>query len=177
HVVNSDANGDFKLNLELGFEYVISFKKEGFNDQSMIVNTDVGNIADTSVYTLKNWKVNMSDNMTNSLRTDFMSFLLNKPAGRIYFNKKKKEFTSDGVYVNLFKRQIKGISKSTQALLAQAAEDKKQLEIENLKMEAAQKMNEIFLLKQSQDLVEAEIRKKESEILAQRLEKEKSDQA
>ncbi|HRN41551.1 MAG TPA: SpoIIE family protein phosphatase [Vicingus sp.] len=177
HVVNSDANGDFKLNLELGFEYVISFKKEGFNDQSMIVNTDVGNIADTSVYTLKNWKVNMSDNMANSLSTDFMSFLLNKPAGKIYFNKKKKEFTSDGVYVNLFKRQIKGISKSTQALLAQAAEDKKQLEIENLKMEAAQKMNEIFLLKQSQDLVEAEIRKKESEILAQRLEKEKSDQA
>lgn len=177
HVVNSDANGDFKLNLELGFEYVISFKKEGFNDQSMIVNTDVGNIADTSVYTLKNWKVNMSDNLANSLSTDFMSFLLNKPAGKIYFNKKKKEFTSDGVYVNLFKRQIKGISKSTQALLAQAAEDKKQLEIENLKMEAAQKMNEIFLLKQSQDLVEAEIRKKESEILAQRLEKEKSDQA
>lgn len=177
HVVNSDANGDFKLNLELGFEYVISFKKEGFNDQSIIVNTDVGNITDTSIYTLKNWKVNMSDNLANSLSTDFMSFLLNKPAGKIYFNKKKKEFTSDGVYVNLFKRQIKGISKSTQALLAQAAEDKKQLEIENLKMEAAQKMNEIFLLKQSQDLVEAEIRKKETEILAQRLEKEKSDQA
>lgn len=177
HVINSDVNGDFKLNLELGFEYVISFKKEGFNDQSIIVNTDVGNITDTSVYTLKNWKVNMSDNMANSLSTDFMSFLLNKPAGKIYFNKKKKEFTSDGIYVNLFKRQIKGISKSTQALLAQAAEDKKQLEIENLKMEAAQKMNEIYLLKQSQDLIEAEIRKKETEILAQRLEKEKSDQA
>ncbi|MGE0562482.1 MAG: SpoIIE family protein phosphatase [Flavobacteriales bacterium] len=175
HVTTSDANGNFNLNLELGFEYVISFKKENFNDYTIIVNTDVGDITDTSVYTLKNWKINMSDNMANSISTDFMSFLLNKPSGKIYFNKKKKTFTSDGVYVNLFKRQLRGISKSTQALLAQAAEDKKQLEIENLKMEAAQKMNEIYLLKQSQDLIEAEIEKKEAEILAQKLEAEKNE--
>lgn len=175
HVTTADANGNFNLNLELGFEYVISFKKENFNDYTIIVNTDVGEITDTTVYTLKNWKVNMSDNMATSISTDFMSFLLNKPSGKIYFNKKKKEFTSDGIYINLFKRQLRGISKSTQALLAQAAEDKKQLEIENLKMEAAQKMNEIYLLKQSQDLIEAEIKKKEAEILAQKLEKEKNE--
>ena len=175
HVTTADANGNFNLNLELGFEYVISFKKENFNDYTIVVNTDVGEITDTTVYTLKNWKVNMSDNMATSISTDFMSFLLNKPSGKIYFNKKKKEFTSDGIYINLFKRQLRGISKSTQALLAQAAEDKKQLEIENLKMEAAQKMNEIYLLKQSQDLIEAEIKKKEAEILAQKLEKEKNE--
>ncbi len=175
HVTTSDVNGNFNLNLELGFEYVISFKKESFNDYSIIVNTDVGDITDTSVYSLKNWVVTMSDNMATSISTDFMSFLLNKPSGKIYFNKKKKEFTSDGVYVNLFKRQLRGISKSTQALLAQAAEDKKQLEIENLKMEASQKMNEIYLLKQSQDLIEADIKKKEAEILAQKLEAEKKE--
>lgn len=175
--LQSDVNGLFTINLELGFEYVISFKKEGFNDHVIIVNADVGNIADTSVYSLNNWKVQINDNIAAALSTDFMSFLLNKPAGKIFFNRKKKKFMSDGGYVNLFKRQIKGISKSAQVLLAQAAEDKKKMEIENLKMEASQKMNEIYLLKQSQDLIEAEITKKEAEILAQRLEKEKSNQA
>lgn len=90
HVTTADANGNFNLNLELGFEYVISFKKENFNDYTIIVNTDVGEITDTTVYTLKNWKVNMSDNMATSISTDFMSFLLNKPSGKIYFNKKRK---------------------------------------------------------------------------------------
>ncbi|MCC7332144.1 MAG: SpoIIE family protein phosphatase [Flavobacteriales bacterium] len=177
YTTDSDAKGNFALNLELGFEYVISFKKEGFNDQSVLINTNVGDISDTTVYKLPDWTVSMSDNMANSLSTDFMSFLLNKPADKIYFNSKKKVFTADGVYVNLFKRQLKGIKKSTQILLAQAAEDKKQLEIENLKMEAAQKMNEIYLLKQSQDLIEAEITKKEAELTTQRLEKEKNKQA
>ena len=147
HVTTADANGNFNLNLELGFEYVISFKKENFNDYTIIVNTDVGEITDTTVYTLKNWKVNMSDNMATSISTDFMSFLLNKPSGKIYFNKKKKEFTSDGIYINLFKRQLRGISKSTQALLAQAAEDKKQLEIEK-KRRLTQLDNEITNIKQ-----------------------------
>ncbi|MBL8677281.1 MAG: SpoIIE family protein phosphatase, partial [Alphaproteobacteria bacterium] len=81
--------------------------------------------------------------------------------------------TTDGAYVNLFNKQVKGISESTKYILAQAADDNKKLEIENLRMEAEKKVNEINMLRQAQELKEAELRKKEAEILAQKLEAEK----
>ena len=173
--IDNNPDGTYSLKLELNFEYVIRFSKEGYNDHSIILDANVFNLADTTIYKLDKWKVQLSDNFANTVSSDFMSLLMNKPAGKIYFNKRKKKFTSDGAYVNLFTKQVKGISESTKFLLAQAADDNKKLEIENLRMEAEKKMNEINMLKQAQELKEAEIRKKEAEILAQKLESEKKE--
>jgi len=104
-----------------------------------------------------------------------MSLLLNKPAGKIYFSKRKKRFTTDGAYVNLFNKQVKGISESTKYILAQAADDNKKLEIENLRMESEKKMNEIVMLKKEQELKEAELRQKEAQILSEKLAREKHE--
>ncbi len=172
----NNADGTFTLKLELNFEYIIHFIKDGYNDHSLIINTNVYNIYDTTIYKLDKWKIQMSDNIANTISSEFLSLLLNKPAGKIYFNKRRKKFTSDGAYVNLFNKQVKGISESTKLILAQAADDNKKLEIENLRIEAEKKMQEINLLKQAQELKEAEIKKKEAEILAQQLEKDKKDQ-
>jgi serine phosphatase RsbU (regulator of sigma subunit) len=169
------ADGSFDLKLELNFNYVVRFRKEGFHDQSIIVDANVYNLQDTSIYKLDKWKVQMTDNFANALSTDFMSLLLNKPSGKIYFNKKKKVFTSDGAYVSLFTNQVKDLSESTRLILAQTVEDNKKLEIENLRMESEKKLNEINMLKQAQELKETEIRKKEAEILAQKLEREKRE--
>ncbi len=171
----SKPDGTFELKLELNFDYVIRFNKEGFSEHSIIVDADVDNLFDTSIYKLDKWKVHMTDNIANSVSTDLMSLLLNKPAGKIYFNKRKKKFTSDGAYLNLFTKQVKGISESTKFLLTQTADDNKKLEIENLRMEADKKMAEINALKQAQDLKEAELKKKEAEIVAQKLEGEKKE--
>ncbi len=171
----NNPDGTFNLKLELNFEYYIHFIKEGFSEHSLIVNTNVFNIYDTTIYHLNNWKIQLSDNLANSLSSDFISLLMNKPAGKIYFNKRKRKFTSDGAYVNLFNKQVKGISESTKLILAQAADDNKRLEIENLRIEAERKMQEINMLKQAQELKEAEIKKKEAEILAEKLEKDKRE--
>lgn len=173
-IVN-ESSGQFALKLELNFEYLVHFTKEGYNDQTLEINTNVFNLYDTAVYVLHNWKINLSDNLANSLSSDLFSLLLNRPSGKIYFNKRKKKFSSDGAYINLFTKQFKGISESTKFLLAQAADDNKKLEIENLRIEAEKKMNEINLLKQAQELKEAEIRKKEAEILTEKLEREKKE--
>lgn len=171
----NESNGAFALKLELNFEYLVHFSKEGFNDLTLEINTDVHNLYDTTVYVLHDWKVSLTDNLANTLSSDLFSLLLNKPSGKIYFNKRKKRFTSDGAYINLFTKQFKGISESTKFLLAQAADDNKKLEIENLRIEAEKKLNEISLLKQAQALKEAEIRKKEAEILSEKLEREKKE--
>ncbi|MDZ4665836.1 MAG: SpoIIE family protein phosphatase [Bacteroidota bacterium] len=171
----NNTDGTFKLKLELNFEYIIRFSKEGFNDVSLIVDGNVHNLNDTSIYKLEKWKVQLSDNIANSLSSDFMSLLLNKPAGKIYFSKRKKRFTTDGAYVNLFNKQVKGISESTKFILAQTADDNKKLEIENLRMEAEKKMSEIAMLKKEQDLKEAELRQKEAQILAEKLAREKQE--
>jgi serine phosphatase RsbU (regulator of sigma subunit) len=171
----NNPDGTYELKLELNYEYIIRFSKEGFNDHSIILDGRTPNISDTGIYRLDKWKVPMSDNFANAISSDFMSLLLNKPAGKIYFNKRKKRFTSDGVYVHLFTKQVKGISESTKFILAQAADDNKRLEIENLRIEAERKMNEINMLKQAQELKEAEIKKKEAEITAQKLEREKKE--
>jgi serine phosphatase RsbU (regulator of sigma subunit) len=173
--LESKADGTFELKLELNFDYIIRFIKEGFSDYTLEIDANVYDIHDTAVYKLDKWKISMSDNLVNSLSSDFMGLLLNKPAGKIYFSKRRKKFTSDGAYVNLFNKQVKGISESTKLLLAQTAEDNKKLEIENLRMEAEKKMAEINLLKQAQELKEAEIQKKETEIMAQKLEREKRE--
>ncbi len=169
----NNSDGTFKLKLELNFEYIIHFTKEGFNEVSLILDANVGNLNDTNIYKLEKWKVQMSDNIANSLSSDFMSLLLNKPAGKIYFSKRKKRFTTDGAYVNLFNKQVKGISESTKFILAQAADDNKKLEIENLRMESEKKMNEIMMLKKEQELKDAELRHKEAQILTEKLAREK----
>lgn len=171
----NNADGTFKLKLELNFEYVIHFYKEGYSDVSLLLDGNVGDLKDTSIYKLEKWKVEMSDNIVNSLGSDFMSLLLNKHAGKIYFNKRKKRFTTDGAYVNLFNKQVKGISESTKYLLAQAADDNKKLEIENLRMESERKLAEIQMLKKEQDLKEAELKKKEAEIHAEKMAREKQE--
>ena len=171
----NSADGSFNIKLELNFNYVIRFSKEGFNDHSIILDANVYNLQDTSIYKLDKWKIQMSDNFANSLSSDFMSLLLNKPAGKIYFNKRRKKFTSDGAYVNLFTKQVKDISESTKFILAQTVDDNKKLEIENLRMESERKMQEISMLKQAHELKEADLKKKEAEILSQKLEREKKE--
>jgi serine phosphatase RsbU (regulator of sigma subunit) len=172
----NNPDGTFQLKLELNFEYVIHFSKEGFNDVSLLLDANVGNLNDTTIYKLEKWKVPMSDNLVNSLSSDFVGLLLNKHAGKIYFNKRKKRFTTDGAYVNLFNKQLKGISESTKYVLAQAADDNKKLEIENLRMESEKKLAEIQMLKKEQDLKEAELKKKEAEIMAEKIVREKQEQ-
>jgi serine phosphatase RsbU (regulator of sigma subunit) len=172
----NNADGTFQLKLELNFECVIHFTKEGFSDVSILLDANVGNLNDTTIYKLNNWKVQMSDNLVNSLSSDFMSLLLNKHAGKVYFNKRKKRFTTDGAYVNLFNKQVKGISESTKYILVQAADDNKKLEIENLRMESEKKLAEIQMLKKEQDLKEAELKKKEAEIVAEKMAREKQEQ-
>lgn len=171
----NNSDGSFALKLELNFSYIIYFEKEGFDEHSLIVDGNVYNIEDTAIYKLDKWKIQLSNNLANSLSSDLVGLLLNKPAGKIYFHKRRKKFKSDGAYINLFNKQVKGISESTKFLLAQTTDDNKRLEIENLRMEAEKKMNEINLLKKAQELKEAEIKKKEAELLAQKLAKEKQD--
>ncbi len=178
--VTTGADGTFKLKLELNFEYTVRFTKEGFGDQSLLINAYTSNISDTTVYHLDDWKVNMTDdNMVAAATSDLFGFLLNKPSGKIYFNKRKKRFVADGNYVNLFKKEFSNISETTKLMLAKAAEDNKKLEIENLRIETEKKAKEIELLHQAQELQQAELRKKEAEILAQKLvaEKQESDAA
>lgn len=172
--VSSGADGSFKLKLELNFEYTVRFSKEGYGDQSLLVNAYTSDITDTLIYKLSDWKITMTDdNLVAAATTDLFGFLLNKPSAKIYFNKRKKRFMADGQYVNLFKKEFSNISETTKLMLAKAAEDNKKLEIENLRIEAEKKAKEIELLKQAQALQDAELRKKEVEIRAQQLEAEK----
>jgi len=172
--VTTGADGTFKLKLDLNFEYTVRFTKEGFGDQSLLINAYTHDISDTAVYQLSGWKITMTDdNMVAAATTDLFGFLLNKPSGKIYFNKRKKRFMADGTYINLFKKEFSNISETTKLMLAKAAEDNKKLEIENLRIEAERKAKEIELLKQAQLLQDAELRKKEAEILAQKLVAEK----
>ncbi|MGZ3866020.1 MAG: SpoIIE family protein phosphatase [Bacteroidia bacterium] len=171
--VTTDANGAFKLKLDLNFEYTIRFTKPGFNDQSILINAYTQNISDTNIYHLNDWKVIAYDNLAAAATTELFSFLINKPSGKIYFNKRKKKFMADGAYIHLFKKEFSDISETTKLMLAKAAEDNKKLEIENLRIESERKMKEIELLKQAQQLQQAEIQKKEAEIHAQKLEADK----
>ena len=175
--ITTGADGTFKLKLDLNFEYTIRFTKQGFSDQSLLINAYTSNISDSSVYHLNDWKITMTDNFVAGATTDLFGFLLNKPSGKIYFNKRKKRFMADGQYIHLFKKEFSNISETTKLMLAKAAEDNKKLEIENLRIEAEKKVKEIELLKQAQQLQDAEIKKKEMEIRAQQLEAEKQADA
>lgn len=180
--ITNNTDGSYQLNLELNFDYIVYFSRETYSTQSIVINTDVNSISDTNVYQINNWEVKFSDNFTKSLGTDivkswgssFIGLLTNKPSGRVYFNKQKGKFISDGAYLSFINKQVKGIKKSSKFLLNQVAIDNKRLELENLKIESERKMNEINMLRQTQELKEAEIKQKETEILAQKLEQEKS---
>ena len=170
--LTTNANGEFNYKLDLNFEYILRFTKQGFNSQSLLINGYTNNIFDTSIYKLDDWKVVMYDNIAAAATTELFGFLLNKPSGKIYFSKRKKKFVADGSYVHLFKKEVSGISETTKLMLAKAADDNKKLEIENLRIEAEKKAKEIELLTQSQQLKEAEIKAREAEILAQKIEAE-----
>ena len=129
------ADGSFRFKLELDFDYTLYFSKQGCNEQMIEVNTNVYDLADTTVYELHDWKINLYENFAASATNEFVGFLINKPSDRVYFSKKKHKFVADGAYVHLFKKEFKDISESTRFLLAQAAEDNKKLEIENLRIE------------------------------------------
>jgi serine phosphatase RsbU (regulator of sigma subunit) len=110
----------------------------------------------------------LNDNIATAATSDLFGFLLNKPSSKIYYNKRKKRFDADGAYINLFKKEFKGISETTKLMLAKAAEDNKKLEIENLRIEAEKKEKEIELLTKAQMLKEAELKNREAEIQAQK---------
>ena len=171
--LTTNTDGTFKLKLELNFDYTLRFSKKGLNEQSLLINAFTHNDYDTSIYILNDWKITMFDNLASAATTELFGFLLNKPSGKIYFNKRKKKFMADGGYIHLFKQEFTGISETTKLVLAKAAEDNKKLEIENLRIEAEKKSKEIELLKQAQQLQEADLKKKEIEIHAQQLEVEK----
>lgn len=170
---STTSEGIFKLKLELNFEYTLRFSKQGFNNQSLLINAYTENIYDTLVYKVSDWKVVLSDNIATGATSDLFGFLLNKPSGKIYYNKRRKNFDADGSYLNLFKKEFKGISETTKLLLAKAAEDNKKLEIENLRIEAEKKEKEIELLTKAQQLKEAELKSREAEIIVQKAEAEK----
>lgn len=175
---NTEAKGLFNLKLDLNNEYVIRFSKEGVNKESLIINTDVKDLTDTSVYELKDWKVSMnSDNIALAATNDLFGFLLNKPSGKIYFSKRKKRFMADGSYEHLFKKQLNDISETSKILLTSVVEDKKKLEIEKLRIESENKLKEIELLRKNKELQDAALNAKESEILNQKLEADKKEQS
>lgn len=172
--LTSDENGNFSLKLELNFEYTVKFSKTGFGGQSILINAYTNDIADTTIYTVDDWKVTLNDNIASGATSDLFGFLLNKPSSKIYYSKRRKKFDADGAYVNLFKKEFSGISETTKLMLAKAAEDNKKLEIENLRIEAEKKEKEIELLTKAQMLKEAELKNREAEILAQKVAADKA---
>lgn len=173
--VKSPSDGTFSFELELQNIYVISFTKKGFNKTSVLINTYTENIFDTTVYELKDWKVSMTDNFAASATNDIFGFIINKPSNKIYYSKKKKEFSADGSYENLIKKQLKGISNSTKLIMATTMETNKKLEIENLRIEQEAKLKEIELLQKEQLLQQSNLKEKENQLLAKKLEAEKNE--
>lgn len=173
--IKTGANGVFALELELQNVYVISFNKKGFNKHSIMVNTFTDNLFDTMVYKLPEWKVSLTDNFAASATNDIYSFIINKPSNKIYYNKRRKEFSADGSYEHLLKRQLNGISNSTKLIVASTMETNKKLEIENLRIAQEAKLKEIELLQKEQMLQQTTLKEKENELLAKKLEAEKKE--
>lgn len=171
----SAADGRFKLKLDLHSEYVIHFSKKGYLKTSIIVDTKTASIFDTSIYSLSDWKVQLSDNIATGATKDLLGFIINKPSNKIYFNKRKKEFSADGSYEHLFKKQLNDISKTTQLLVATTMESNKKLEIDNLRMQTENKLKQIEMLKNEQELQRVLIKEKENELHAKKLEAEKKE--
>jgi serine phosphatase RsbU (regulator of sigma subunit) len=171
------ADGTFSFDLELQNEYVITFAKKGFNKTSVLINTKTESIFDTAVYALKDWKVSMTDNFAASATTSLFSFIVNKATNKIHFSKRKKQFTADGSYENLIKKQLNGISNSTKLFMATTMETNKKLEIENLRIETEAKFKQIELLKKEQELQQSKLHEQETELLTKKLEAEKKEQA
>ena len=171
--LTSNSNGSFECKLDLNFEYTLHFNKKGFTSQSLLINAYTDNIYDSTIYKVNDWKVTLYDNFASVATTEVFGFLLNKPSDKIYYNKRKKSFNADGSYVNLFKKEVNGISETTKLMLVKAAEENKKLEIENLRIEAEKKEKEIELLTKAQLLKEAELKNREVLILAEKAEAEK----
>lgn len=171
----SPLNGQFAIPLELQNVYVISFIKKGYNRQSILINTYTDNIFDTAMYKLTDWKVQLTDNFAASATNELFSFIINKPSGKIYFNKRKREFNADGSYEHLLKKQLNSISNSTKLIVASTMETNKKLEIENLRIEQEKKLKEIELLQKEQLLQQASLKEKENELMAKKLEAEKKE--
>lgn len=173
--ISGNSDGTFSVPLDLQQEYIIYFSKKGFHRQSVLINTFTNGFGDTTTYVLKDWKVQLNDNLAASATNDLIGFLVNKPSNKIYFNRKKKEFTADGSYEHLFKKQLNDISQTTQLLMATTVETNKKLEIENLRIQSEAKLKEIELLKQQQELQQAKLKEREAELNAKKLEAEKKE--
>ena len=173
----TSADGTFSLDLELQNVYVISYTKKGFNKTSVLMRTYTESIFDTTVYSLSDWKISMTDNFIGSATAGLFSFIINKPTNKIHYSKRKKQFTADGSYENLIKSQLSGISNSTKLLMATTMETNKKLEIENLRIETEAKLKQIELLKKEQELQQAKLHEQEMQLLAKKLEAEKKEQA
>ncbi|MCX8079922.1 MAG: SpoIIE family protein phosphatase [Bacteroidia bacterium] len=173
--IKTDSDGRFDLFLDLHEIYTIRFEKENFNEETIEINANTYIANDKNFYEIKEWTIRLTDNLVNTVSTEFLHLLLNKPSNRIYFNKRKKKFVSDGSYINVFTKQFRGLNNTTKMLLAQAADDNKRLEIENLRIEAEKKEAEIRALMKEQELKEAELKKKEAEIMFEKLEREKKE--
>lgn len=171
----SKSDGTFSFKLELSNTYIINFEKKGFNKQSILIKAYTESINDENNYTLKDWKVAMTDNFAASATTDIFGFIINKPSNRIYFIKRKKEFGADGSYEHLLKKQLKGISNSTKLIMATTMETNKKLEIENLRIEQETKLKEIELLQKEQMLQQASLKEKENELIVKKVEAEKKE--
>ena len=171
----SPKDGSFSIPLYLNDEFSINFSKPGFHPQSFVINTEIYSAPDI-IYYLKDWEVNLSDNTTTAATNELLGLLLNKPVNRIYFDKKKKQFDSDGKYEHFFKQQAKMIGKTGEAMLSVAMQENKRLVFENMKIEENNRLKEIELLKKNNEIQNAELSKKESEIAKQKLENEKDDQ-
>ncbi len=173
----SPADGTFSFDLELQNEYVITFSKKGFNKTSVLINANTESIFDTATYLLKDWKVAMTDNFAASATSGIFNFIINKATNKIHYSKRKKEFTADGSYENLIKKQLNGISNSTKLFMATTMETNKKLEIENLRIESEAKLKQIELLRKEQELQQAKLHEQKTELLTKKLEAEKKEQA
>lgn len=171
----TSADGNFSIKLPLYKEFIINFSKPGFNTQSFLINTNIYSNPET-VYFLKDWKVNLSDNLATVATNEILSLLLNKPINKINFDKKRKRFDSDGQYMHLFKQQAKLIGKTGEVMLSVAMQENKRLAIENLKIERNNKMKEIEILQKNNEIQSAQFSKREIELSKQKLEVEKKEQ-
>ncbi len=171
----TSKDGSFSIPLYLNDEFSINFSKPGFHPQTILVNTNIFSAPDV-IYYLKDWVVNLSDNMTTAATNDVLGLLLNKPSNKINFNKKKKQFSADGEYIHLFKKQAKLIGKTGEKLLSAAMQENKRLEIENLKAVAGNREKEIELLRKNKEIQDAALYKNQEELSKQKLEAEKKEQ-
>ncbi len=156
----SAKDGTFSFRLPLNEEYIIYFNKQGFHHQSINVNTNVDSEMDTTVYSIRGYKVNLSDNLASSAFSELVNVTLNKPIGKIRFDEKKKQFIAERL-IRKPEEVADDLGQSVRQMIQQTA----QLENEKSNAEAEKKMKEreLELFKEEEEAKDAaELMKKES---------------